>query len=75
MPNQPYVGCIALCTRKKLVKSGEIRDFSLDLLLALNLLYCSILRMYSRNPLSSSSVLLAGTSLENIKAGSNTLVL
>ena len=27
MHNQPYVGCIALCTRKKLLKSGEIRHF------------------------------------------------
>ena len=27
MHNQPYVGHIALCTRKKLLKSGEIRDF------------------------------------------------
>ena len=29
MHNQPYVnvGCIALCTRKKLLKSGAIRDF------------------------------------------------
>ena len=25
--HQPYVGRIALCTRKKLLKSGEIRDF------------------------------------------------
>ena len=27
MHNQPYVGRITLCTRKKLLKSGEIRDF------------------------------------------------
>ena len=27
MHNQPYVGRIALCTRKKLIKSGEIRHF------------------------------------------------
>ena len=27
MHNQPYVGRIALCTRKKLLKSGEIRHF------------------------------------------------
>ena len=27
MHNQPYVGRIALCTRKKLLKSVEIRDF------------------------------------------------
>ena len=27
MPNQPYVGRIALSTRKKLLKSGEIRHF------------------------------------------------
>ena len=27
MNNQPYVGRIALCTRKKLLKSGEIRAF------------------------------------------------
>ena len=27
MHNQPYVGRIALCKRKKLLKSGEIRDF------------------------------------------------
>ena len=27
MHNQSYVGCIALCTRKKLLKSGEIRGF------------------------------------------------
>ena len=27
MHNQPYVGRIALCTRKRLLKSGEIRDF------------------------------------------------
>ena len=27
MHNQPYIGRIALCTRKKLLKSGEIRDF------------------------------------------------
>ena len=27
MHNKPYVGRIALCTRKKLLKSGEIRHF------------------------------------------------
>ena len=27
MHKQPYVGRIALCTRKKLLKSGEIRHF------------------------------------------------
>ena len=27
MHNQPYVGRVALCTRKKLLKSGEIRHF------------------------------------------------
>ena len=27
MHNQPYVGRIALCTRKKLLKNGEIRHF------------------------------------------------
>ena len=27
MHNQPYVGRIALCKRKKLLKSGEIRHF------------------------------------------------
>ena len=27
MHNQPYVGRIAVCTRKKLLKSGEIRHF------------------------------------------------
>ena len=27
MHNQPYVGRVSLCARKKLLKSGEIRDF------------------------------------------------
>ena len=37
MHNQPYVGRIALCTRKKLLKSGEIRHFyGTSLLTSLN---------------------------------------